>query len=45
MITNFGLKIDDLYDTRFPFLTQVEGVKLAALAYEKDVAMLSCCPV
>jgi hypothetical protein len=45
MITNFGLKIDDLNDTLFTYLTQVEGVKLAALAIEKVVAMLSCCPV
>ncbi len=27
----------------FPCLTQVEGLKLAALAFEKDVKMLSCC--
>ncbi len=35
--------MDDLNDTLFPYLTQVEGLKLAALAFEKDVAMLSCC--
>ncbi|MBX3005590.1 MAG: mercury(II) reductase [Anaerolineales bacterium] len=39
----FGLKVDDLTDTLFPYLTQVEGLKLAAIAFEKDVAMLSCC--
>jgi pyruvate/2-oxoglutarate dehydrogenase complex dihydrolipoamide dehydrogenase (E3) component len=39
----FGLKVDDLTDTLFPYLTQVEGLKLAALAFDKDVAMLSCC--
>ncbi|HRN51851.1 MAG TPA: mercury(II) reductase [Anaerolineales bacterium] len=39
----FGLKVDDLIDTLFPYLTQVEGLKLAAIAFEKDVAMLSCC--
>lgn len=27
----------------FPYLTQVEGLKLAVIAYEKDVAQLSCC--
>ncbi|MBW8012187.1 MAG: mercury(II) reductase [Chloroflexi bacterium] len=41
----FSLKVDDLTDTMFPYLTQVEGLKLAALAFEKDVAMLSCCAV
>ncbi len=41
----FGLKVDDLTDTLFPYLTQVEGLKLAALAFDKDVAMLSCCAV
>jgi mercuric reductase len=39
----FGLKVKDLSDTLFPYLTQVEGLKLAALAFEKDIAMLSCC--
>jgi mercuric reductase len=41
----FGLKIDDLTDTLFPYLTQVEGLKLAALAFDRDVALLSCCAV
>jgi mercuric reductase len=41
----FGLKVDELTDTFFPYLTQVEGLKLAALAFDKDVAMLSCCAV
>ena len=39
----FGLTIDDLTDTLFPYLTQVEGLKLAALSFEMDVALLSCC--
>ena len=39
----FGLKVDDLTNTLFPYLTQVEGLKLAALAFDKDVALLSCC--
>lgn len=33
----------DLAETIFPYLTTVEGLKLAAQAFEKDVAMLSCC--
>ncbi len=38
-----GLTIDELADTIFPYLTTVEGLKLAALSFEKDVAKLSCC--
>ena len=37
------LTVDDLADTLFPYLTTVEGLKLAALAFDKDVARLSCC--
>lgn len=39
----FGITIDDLTSTLFPYLTQVEGLKLAAIAFDKDVSMLSCC--
>ena len=38
-----GLSVADLADTIFPYLTTVEGLKLAALAFDKDVAKLSCC--
>jgi len=38
-----GMTVDDLADTIFPYLTTVEGLKLAALAFDKDVAKLSCC--
>lgn len=38
-----GLTIDDLADTIFPYLTTVEGLKLAAQAFTRDVAKLSCC--
>jgi mercuric reductase len=38
-----GLMIDDLADSIFPYLTTVEGLKLAALAFKKDVTKLSCC--
>lgn len=38
-----GLTAADLADTIFPYLTTVEGLKLAAQAFEKDVARLSCC--
>ena len=32
-----------LGDTIFPYLTTVEGLKLAAQGFERDVAKLSCC--
>jgi mercuric reductase len=38
-----GLTVDDLSDMIFPYLTTVEGLKLAALGFAKDVAKLSCC--
>jgi mercuric reductase len=37
------LTVDDLAETIFPYLTTVEGLKLAALSFDKDVAKLSCC--
>lgn len=37
------LTVADLAETIFPYLTTVEGLKLAAQAFEKDVARLSCC--
>jgi mercuric reductase len=39
----FGLTIDDLTSTFHPYLTLSEGIKLAAQAFDKDVAKLSCC--
>jgi mercuric reductase len=38
-----GLTIDDLSDTIFPYLTTVEGLKLAAQTFDRDVKKLSCC--
>jgi mercuric reductase len=38
-----GLTIDDLAEMIYPYLTTVEGLKLAAQAFDKDVAKLSCC--
>lgn len=38
-----GMRVQDLADTLFPYLTTVEGLKLAAQAFDKDVAKLSCC--
>lgn len=39
----FGLTARQLRETMFPYLTNAEGLKLAAQALEKDVAKLSCC--
>lgn len=38
-----GLTVDDLAEMIFPYLTTVEGLKLAALGFNKNVAKLSCC--
>jgi mercuric reductase len=37
------LTIHDLTDQLFPYLTMVEGLKLAAQTFTKDVKQLSCC--
>jgi mercuric reductase len=38
-----GLTVTDLVESFAPYLTMAEGVKLAALAFDRDVTMLSCC--
>ena len=38
-----GMTVEQLGDTIFPYLTTVEGLKLAALTFNKDVSKLSCC--
>ncbi len=38
-----SLTVQQLADTIFPYLTTVEGLKLAALSFDKEVAKLSCC--
>ncbi len=38
-----GLTIEDLTSAFHPYLTLSEGIKLAAQAFTKDVAKLSCC--
>jgi mercury(II) reductase len=38
-----GFTVEQLAETIFPYLTTVEGLKLAAQAFTKDVAKLSCC--
>ena len=43
MAIKAGMTVEQLGETIFPYLTTVEGLKLAALAFSKDVKMLSCC--
>jgi mercuric reductase len=39
----FGLTVKDIIETFHPYLTMAEGIKLAALTFNKDVHQLSCC--
>tara|TARA_R100000005_G_scaffold95741_3_gene78509 strand:- start:9103 stop:10530 length:1428 start_codon:yes stop_codon:yes gene_type:complete len=43
MALKFGMTAKALGETIFPYLTTVEGLKLAAQTFDKDVAKLSCC--
>lgn len=38
-----GLTVDRLADTLFPYLTEVEGLKLTAQTFSREVRHLSCC--
>lgn len=38
-----GMTVQDLADQLFPYLTMVEGLKLCAQTFSKDVTQLSCC--
>ncbi|NIA02653.1 MAG: mercury(II) reductase, partial [Planctomycetia bacterium] len=37
------MTIEDLAGQLFPYLTMVEGLKLCAQTFDKDVTQLSCC--
>ena len=37
------MTVNELADQLFPYLTMVEGLKLAAQTFTKDVSLLSCC--
>lgn len=43
MALKFGMTTKALGETIFPYLTTVEGLKLTAQTFDKDVAKLSCC--
>jgi mercuric reductase len=38
-----GMTVHDIADQLFPYLTMVEGLKLAAQTFTRDVEQLSCC--
>ncbi len=38
-----GMTVEDLATQLFPYLTMVEGLKLCAQTFNKDVRQLSCC--
>jgi len=38
-----GMTVNDLAGQLFPYLTMVEGLKLCAQTFKKDVKQLSCC--
>lgn len=41
----YGLTVTELRNMFHPYLTLSEGVKLAAISFDKDVKKLSCCAV
>jgi mercuric reductase len=43
MAIRHGMTYVELGEMIFPYLTTVEGLKLAAQTFEKDIAKLSCC--
>ncbi|MFQ5678375.1 MAG: mercury(II) reductase [Gemmatimonadota bacterium] len=43
LAVKLGLTTDDLADALFPYLTEVEGLKLAAQTFTRAIERLSCC--
>ncbi len=41
----YGITVNDLKHMFHPYLTLSEGIKLAAIGFDKDVGKLSCCAV
>lgn len=41
----YGITVKELKQMFHPYLTLSEGVKLAAISFDKDVTKLSCCAV
>ena len=45
LVIKYGIPVGEMKKAFHPYLTLSEGVKLAALTFDKDVASLSCCAV
>ncbi|MDE2245856.1 MAG: mercuric reductase, partial [Xanthomonadaceae bacterium] len=43
LAVHHGMTVAELAAQLFPYLTMVEGLKLCAQAFSKDVRQLSCC--
>jgi len=41
----YGIPVQEIANSLFPYLTLSEGIKLAAIGFHKDVSELSCCAV
>jgi len=41
----YGITVNELKQMFHPYLTLSEGIKLAAISFEKDVSKLSCCAI
>jgi mercuric reductase len=43
MAIKYGISIKELAESFYPYLTLGEGIKIAAITFDKDVSKLSCC--
>ncbi len=43
MAIKYGINVKELAESFYPYLTLGEGIKLAAITFDKNVAKLSCC--
>ena len=43
LVIKFGLPVSEVSRHFHPYLTQSEGMKLAALGFDRDIEKLSCC--
>ncbi len=45
MAIKYGIKVEEIVNSLHPYLTLSEGIKLAAITFNKDIKELSCCAV
>lgn len=43
MAIKYGITVNDLAESFFPYLTMGEGIKRTAITFGKDFSKLSCC--